>query len=393
MANHVSRHLLREFIRELLVEHVRKPFHIDLPVDLIRISDLFKSNGRQLYVVGGAVRDALMGKVPKDYDVATDAAPNEVEEILSSLVDHKVLGVGKSFGVINVITPEGNEYEIATFRKDIGKGRRPDAVEFTSIDKDVMRRDLTINALFYDIDAGEVVDYVGGIADIEGNVVKAVGNPAERFDEDRLRILRALRFAGRMGSELDPVTSDAIKQNNSLSGVSPERVRDEFVKSVESAKDVQTLLSMYDVYDMWDEVFPGLRVNSRDAGDTRSIPVLLALLLDDNDVQLVAKRLNALRYSAEEVLQVSFLMRFKDVGVATAYKLKKQAIASRISDDLMIEYAHTKGKPDERTLAAFIEYVPSVTGAELQAAGFTGQALGQEQQRREALKFQELLDT
>lgn len=238
--------LLEEILAEAenTVQPVREPLAIDIPQDISDLSSIFQRAGYKLYLVGGAVRDALLGKTPKDYDIATDAQPDQILEILAPYNEYKTLEIGKAFGVINVITPQGEEYEVATFRRDLSGGRRPDAVEFTDIATDVMRRDLTINALFYDMSTGEVVDYVGGIEDLHNGVVKAVGDPKERFDEDRLRILRAIRFAARMGSQLDPETREAIKADNSLRGVSPERIRDEFLKGIKSAKSVPEFIAM-----------------------------------------------------------------------------------------------------------------------------------------------------
>ena len=132
-----------------------------LPKDILNIHSLFKQAGKQLFVVGGAVRDHLLGIEPKDFDLATNATPDEIIEIATN-GNLKIVEVGKAFGVVIV-----GGHEIATFRKDIGKGRRPDSVEFTTIEGDVERRDLTINALFLNIDNGEIVDLVGGIQDLE----------------------------------------------------------------------------------------------------------------------------------------------------------------------------------------------------------------------------------
>jgi len=384
--------LIRSLVKEVLLEQVNKKFHMDLPADLVVLSDVFKAAGHQLYVVGGSVRDALMGKEPKDYDVATDAVPDVVIDLLNKQPGYRVLEIGKAFGVVKVITPEKNDYEIATFREDVGKGRRPDSVEFTTIENDVMRRDLTINALFYDIDKGEIVDFVGGIEDIENGVVRAVGDPVERFDEDRLRILRALRFAGRMGSELDPATSEAIKKDNSLAGVSPERIRDEFLKGIKSAKDSGTFLDLVDEYDLWPQIFPGLQVDEAQMG-TKNIPVVLALLLTSNDSQLVAKKLNELKYSAAEVSQVRFLLELKKLSADTAYKLKKLFVTSKLTDeDLIVYVSELKGtRLTPKLVTAFIEYSPSVTGPELMAQGFKGAELGKEIERRETEKFKEML--
>ena len=365
---------------------VRKKFEMVLPDDLVALAHVFKQNGHQLYVVGGSVRDALQGKSPKDYDVATDASPDRVTEFLSEDPRLKILPIGASFGVVKVLTPEGGEYEIATFRKDIGKGRRPDSVEYTSIENDVLRRDLTINALFYDIDAGEVVDYVGGIDDIKKGVVKAVGDPKERFDEDRLRILRALRFAARMGSDLDPATSAAIEADNSLKGVSPERVRDEFLKGVQAARNVGAFLELIDRYDLWTQVLPGLRVSNSLAVE-RDPSVLLALLLDENDPNAVQKRLNALKYSATEAAQASFLLRFRDLAFNNAYRLRKLANQVHITDDQLKAYADARSLPHPRLADAFLEYQPTVDGNDVMADGFSGAALGKELERRETELF------
>lgn len=378
--------LIREFVRESLLEQVRQKFAMRLPDDLLALSRVFKRAGHQLYVVGGSVRDALQGKEPKDYDVATDAVPDEVVKLLKANPKNKVLEVGKSFGVVVCITPAGHEYEIATFRRDIGKGRRPDSVEFTDIEHDVQRRDLTINALFYDIDAGEIVDLVGGIKDIEDGVVRAVGDPKERFDEDRLRILRALRFAARMGGGLDRATSEAITADNNLKGVSPERIRDEFLKGIKSARDIHQFLDMFGDYDLWPQVFPGLKV-SPDGLRTSDPSVLLALLLDQNDPQAVSKHLNALSYSSAECSQVAFLLRFKGLEFGNAYRLRKAADGAHVSDEQLKDYAAARGLPHPNLLRAFLKYRPSVSGNDVMADGFSGAALGKELERRETEIF------
>ena len=159
---------------------------LNIPSDIKKLHKLFKKNGKQLYVVGGAVRDAILGKSPKDFDLTTDAKPDEVLAIAKQ-GGFKSVEVGKQFGVVVV-----GGHEIATFRKDIGKGRRPDAVDYTDIKGDVKRRDLTINALFYDIGKGTIVDLVGGIKDLKKKKIRTVGTPEKRFDEDPLRKLRAV---------------------------------------------------------------------------------------------------------------------------------------------------------------------------------------------------------
>jgi tRNA nucleotidyltransferase/poly(A) polymerase len=374
-----------------LQEQVRKPLNIPLPDDLMDISRMFKASGKDFYLVGGAVRDALMGKEPKDLDIATNALPDEVEGILRQNPEYKILEIGKAFGIVKVITPEGNEYEIATFRRDLSGGRRPDAVEFTSIDQDVARRDLTMNALFYDIERQEVVDYVGGIEDIQNGVVRTVGNPAERFDEDRLRILRALRFAGRLGTKLDPATAQAIKDNNSLAGVSPERIRDEFLKGIKSAKSVVYFLNMISEFDLWTQVFPGLRVDT-DFAETRDVPVQLALLLRDNGFKEVQNKLNSAKYLGDEVSQVSYLVAFQGLDLQNAYKMKRLFKGSaKLTNEQLMQFAKLAGAPDPKLVKAFVAFEPTVTGAELQAKGLSGKELGTEMERIELERFAKLL--
>lgn len=383
--------LIREYVKHALFEEVRKKFRIELPPDLVELAAIFKSHNRQLYVVGGSVRDALQGKEPKDYDVATDAPPDEVIQILKGNPKNKIMEIGKAFGVIVVITPAGNEYEIATFRKDVGAGRRPDSVEFTTIENDVMRRDLTINALFYDIDRGEIVDYVGGIRDIENGVVKAVGSASERFAEDPLRILRAIRFAAKLGSDLDIDTSEAIKNNNKLDGVSPERIRDEFLKAIRAAKSGHHLLQLIEEYDLWPQIFPGLQIAQVGGLTPTRIPVFLAWLLYENDPMLLTKKLNQLKYNAVEVQQITFLVRFAGLTSENAYKLRKLYATSKLNDSDLDEFASFAGSPHEKLLHAFLAYKPITTGDTLMAAGFSGSQIGPEMERIETERFKELL--
>src|ERR1700731_1557858 len=150
-----------------------------------------RNHGHVAYFAGGCVRDALLGFPPKDIDVATDARPEEVQRIFARTVP-----VGAKFGVIRVLESEW-EFEVATFRSDGAylDGRRPESVTFSSPEEDAKRRDFTINGMFYDPLADQVVDFVGGKSDLENRLVRAIGNPNERFAEDHLRLFRAARLA------------------------------------------------------------------------------------------------------------------------------------------------------------------------------------------------------
>ncbi len=182
------------------------------------------------------MRDQLMGHEPKDYDLATSARPDEVQALFP-----KSDAVGEHFGVIIVKGSRGSGemIEVATFRTDgsYNDGRRPESVEFSSPEEDAQRRDFTINGLFQDPITEEIIDHVGGQKDLEAKVLRAIGEPEKRFEEDALRLLRAVRFAVRTGFEIEPETMAALKKCASLlAQISPERIRDEFSKII-VAKD------------------------------------------------------------------------------------------------------------------------------------------------------------
>jgi putative nucleotidyltransferase with HDIG domain len=185
---------------------------------------------------GGCVRDRLMGAEPHDYDIATDAHPEQVQKLFP-----RTVAVGAHFGVI-VVLQDGGEFQVATFRND-GQyldGRRPESVSFSTAEQDAQRRDFTINGLFYDPIAHRLIDYVDGQRDLAAKRLRAIGNPADRFREDRLRLLRAVRFATTLGFDLDGPTWRAVCENAPhIHNVSPERIRDELMKILVSPRRVR----------------------------------------------------------------------------------------------------------------------------------------------------------
>lgn len=387
---------IKTILREGLIREERIKFDIPIPEDIIKIKDAFKKNGHKLYVVGGAVRDALLGKTPKDYDLATDAVPDKVEEMMKK-TGFKTLPTGKAFGVINVFTNEG-EYEIATFRNDVGTdGRRPDSVTFTNIEGDVKRRDLTINALFYDIDTHEIVDLVGGVQDLKNGVVRTVGAPEDRFGEDRLRILRAIRFAARFGNELDPAVDAALQKDASLDKISGERIRDEFLKGIKSAKSQQQFFEMLDKYKLFDWIFRGLNVDRQFIHNLRGYNnddyiVVLASLLKNNNLDVLRKKLNELKYSVEEVKAISFLIAMLKLDVDTAVTLKKAEQHAGVSQDQIRNFCGKQGVSSQ-LLDAFEKFRLTVSGPEMMdKTGLKpGKELGQAIQQAETENFQKLL--
>ncbi|HPZ83611.1 MAG TPA: CCA tRNA nucleotidyltransferase, partial [Thermogutta sp.] len=184
-----------------------------------------QERGYIAYWAGGCVRDQLLGRVPKDYDVATNATPDEVRNIFGM---KRTFAVGAAFGVITVNGPPGaGQIEVATFRTDSSyrDGRHPESVSFSSPKEDALRRDFTINGLFYDPIQDRTVDYVGGVEDIKRRIIRAIGDPYQRFTEDKLRMLRAIRFVAELEFDLDPRTYEAIRaMADQITQVSQERI-------------------------------------------------------------------------------------------------------------------------------------------------------------------------
>ena len=183
--------------------------------------------GHRALFAGGVVRDLLLGNRVSDIDIATSALPQEVE----ALFPHTI-AVGKQFGVMIVVVNSIN-YEVATFRAEAGylDGRHPSSVRFTGAEEDARRRDFTVNALFLDPLTRDIIDYAGGLEDLKGRLIRTVGNPAERLEEDKLRILRAVRFACQLGFQIDSNTWNEVgRQVSKLLQVSWERIRDELIK-------------------------------------------------------------------------------------------------------------------------------------------------------------------
>ena len=199
--------------------------------EALRIIRTLADAGFVAYLAGGCVRDGLLGRVPKDFDVATDATPNSVREVFGR---RKTLAFGASFGVIGVL-PENRQRadeaveptEVATFRSDgtYSDGRRPDSVHFGNAEEDAKRRDFTINGLFYDPCKHEVIDYVGGQQDLQKRVLRAIGDAQMRFDEDKLRMLRAVRLVTTIDFAIEAKTHDAIREHaDAIAVVSGERI-------------------------------------------------------------------------------------------------------------------------------------------------------------------------
>ena len=370
-----------------------------IPQSVKDLHKLFKASGKKLYLVGGAVRDFLTGDKPKDFDLATDALPDEVLGIISD--KYRTNLQGKAFGVVVVFTkdqPEG--MEIATFREDISKGRNPEVKLGATIEQDVNRRDISFNGLFFDLDTNEIVDLVGGQQDLKDGVTRMIGDPNERFEEDSLRILRAFRFASRYGHPLHKDTEAAIAKRNQLENIDPEsgemkrisqeRIWEEMKKAWKQAKDYRNYLAFFSKFDMWNQVFPGIEVCELFV-DTKDFVVEIASLFRNETTEgLEHKMVQDFRIEQEVAKKVVFLIDLTNMTAESAYDMAKRRQQCAISDETMLEWLKVNDSQFPVPLK-FIEYKPTVSSQELMAKGFKGKELGIEIKRLETEKFKQML--
>lgn len=311
-----------------------------------------RNAGFESYWAGGCVRDLLLGRSSSDIDVATNAPPSEITPLF-----RRTREVGAQFGV--VLVRQGRHWiETATFRTDLDyhDGRRPDGVVFTTAREDAQRRDFTINGLFYDPLTGEVIDYVNGQADIRAGVVRAIGEAEQRFAEDHLRMLRAVRFAARLDFAIAPETADAIRSNASqITRISPERIWQELHKmlahptrgrSVRLLKEVG-LLDRLPFGPPWssEQVEHSAAVCDALPADGDAVLGLAALLHHQSPAQVRTAML-ALRCSNQQIDDAAWLLeRWADVNEASGYSLaafKKLIAHPRIDDLLNLHAAVTR---------------------------------------------------
>lgn len=377
---------------------------IPLPNDIIEISNAYIKAGKDIFLVGGAVRDFIQGIEPKDYDLVTNALPNESKEILK---DFKVSDEqGKNFGVLRVYTkdePEG--YEIASYRRDISGGRDTKGddqkVEMggdVTIEDDCNRRDLTMNALFYDIKNKQIVDLVGGVDDIKKGIVRAVGDASQRFIEDRLRICRIFRFAARTGGEIDSKTAQAIRNDNRLKGVGPkddvsqERVWEEITKAWKQAKDFNHYLQFFTKYDMWNEIFPVSKINT-DLVESKDFVVVMSSLFRKEELgalrigyNLENRLVQDYKIEGDLAKKIVFLISFLNFTPEDVFDFYKKKQQSGIKDSTILEWLEVNNI-DDKWMIKFIDYKPSVSSQDLMDKGFKGAELGREIKRMEIENF------
>jgi len=375
--------------------------NIPIPNDILKIAKLFRMAGKDIFVVGGAVRDFLQNKIPHDYDLVTNALPEESKRILKDW--HVSDEQGKNFGVLRIYTDdEPLGYELATYRKDISFGRdtkgddqKVEIGNHITIADDVKRRDISMNALFYDINKKEIVDLVGGIDDINNKIIRAVGNPADRFREDRLRILRILRFAARTNSTIDKLTHDAILSDNRLrninakENVSQERILEEWNKTMEHAQKDKSIMKRYisllNKYNMWEQMFPGMEINKNIDIEYIKNPIIFLDLF--GDIKPKIKKLKELKFPDKLIKEMIFLQEYLiSDNVYNLAKLKKNY---HIDDSLILDWSKHMNF-DMKFTKSFIKYCNDgfiIDGLDLMEKGFKGAEIEKEKGRLENERF------
>ena len=382
---------------------------MNLPSDIIKIAKLYHDANKELYVVGGAVRDFLQNKIPHDYDLVTNALPKESKEILKgkfNVSDEQ----GKKFGVLRIYTKdEPKGYEVASYRRDIAHGRDTkgddDKVEIGShvtINDDCLRRDFTCNALYYDINKNEIIDLVGGIYDIKNNIIRAVGDPSQRFGEDRLRLCRLFRFAARDHSKIDSKTIEAIRKDKRLRNISPiddvsqERIVEEFKKAVEwsaNNENIESLnyyLELLEQYKMFEEMFPGVDINVNNI-NTFNLSIIFALLFRDNDIDKLRSKLRKYKFPNDIADTACFLLRLRDHlhDLDKVPLLYKEKVRYHVNNQTIEEFANLYDFNDNY-LQAFLKYEPKINANDFMM-GLKDAEIGREKKRREIEEFKRLL--
>jgi len=298
----------------------------EVPQTVLTAIDRLINSGFQAYLVGGAVRDLLIDRKPKDFDIVTDATPDQVQKIFK-----RTIPVGADFGVVIVLL-DNEKIEVATFRADgeYKDGRHPETVTFSSAQEDAKRRDFTINGLFWDSKTFEIIDYVGGLPDLHSKVIRTIGSAEKRFQEDALRMLRAIRFCSQLPDfSLDPETLAAISINRSLiKNVSRERISEEFSKVFFSGKSsigfellgrsglaeliLSNTVNLQDLGKVLDEIATGDAVSIGDGvfwGTLQAFGVSFDAFILSRNVQRLAKKVALADFSKVKNLSIAKLKR------------------------------------------------------------------------------------
>lgn len=363
------------------------------------IINTLEKNGFDAYIVGGCVRDALLNKKPDDYDITTNAKPKDIKKVFKNTID-----TGIKHGTVTVLFYENNipkTYEVTTFRIDgeYDDSRHPKDVEFVdNLKEDLLRRDFTINAMAYSDDVG-LVDEFNGLDDLKNKIVRAVGNPYERFEEDALRLLRAVRFSAKLGFEIESKTVEAIKKlSNGLSKVSKERVEVELSKTITSSNPIYVKkvfefgLAKY-ICDGFDDIKigrfePNLSTHMAYAcllyntNVEKAYNILRSLKLDNNNINkvkllLLAKDLYDRIKHSNNTLE--YIMSIKELIGLLTYELVYdfiRLIYINENDKILVKKIESYIKECEKTKCPIFIKDLEINGNDIMNIGFDGVEVG-----------------
>ena len=337
--------------------------------------------------MGGYPRDIHFGNEPNDYDLATDAYPNDIQTILTNN-KYKCNLQGKDFGVIVAYRKDlpKDGVEIATFREDLTKGRKPEVKVGATIEEDSKRRDLTINALYYDMSNDKIIDLVGGIADIKNSIIRMVGNPVERITEDQLRVLRVVRFACRYGFKIDEDTKKAIIEHANLSEVSRERIFEELIKAQEQSKSITSYFFLLKELNLLSKIFPLSKVGEPLLCFKTMELLISQILINDSPKDLERKLINDYKFSKELSYAITYFVNLKNLTSDNVLAFYRKKAILNISNEDLEAWISVNCKE----LESFLAYRPIHNIEELMANGFSEKALGVEIKRIEKINFESL---
>jgi tRNA nucleotidyltransferase (CCA-adding enzyme) len=361
------------------------PDPVPVPDEVLEIARVLEGAGHEAWCVGGALRDALLGDPHSDFDLATSARPEDVQRLF-----RRTAAIGVQHGTVGVIDRKRVMHEVTTFRRDVETDGRHAVVEYgASLDEDLARRDFTINAIAYHPLRAEWRDPHGGQRDLHARVVRAVGDPAARFREDYLRILRAIRFAARFDFTIDPATWKAAREAvPGLGRLSAERVREEWFKGLRTARELETLVRLWHESGAAAVWLPELRASSAAPSATTSPsprdPVLLTALLTSDPAGLLRR----LRGSNAEIARAAALAAgpAEPAGSGETDVRRWLAVVGKAAEDLaelsrlrsgdvppwLATVATVRGRRDPVTRGDL-----AVTGRDLEELGLSGKEIGE----------------
>ncbi|MBA3893534.1 MAG: CCA tRNA nucleotidyltransferase [Gemmatimonadales bacterium] len=364
------------------------PDRLEVPREVLEIARVLEEAGHEAWCVGGALRDTLLGDPHSDFDLATSARPEDVQRLF-----RRTAAIGVEHGTVGVIDRTRVLHEVTTFRRDVATDGRHAVVEYgASLEEDLARRDFTINAIAYRPLNGEWRDLHGGQRDLESGVVRAVGDPAARFREDYLRILRAIRFAARFGFAIDPATWQAARAAaDGLGRLSAERVRDEWFKGLRTARDLETLVRLWRESGAAAVWLHGLRhegegvVPPAERSPPPRDPVLLTALLSDDPGDLLRR----LRASNAEIARAEAVARGPaEPAAADEISVRRWLATVGSAADDLVALVRLRGRAESApwigTAAKIRERGDpltrsdlAVTGRDLEALGLSGKRIGE----------------